>query len=66
MHIGDAAELTLQGRRQNNDGYLRAFATQGFSDVGSELAGAQVIVEHRDVDACSFASASSMELEVTT
>src|SRR5271165_3595243 len=50
MHVGDAAKLALQCRRQNDDGDMRAFAAKCLGYVSAELAGAEMVVEHRDVN----------------
>src|SRR5271165_6684127 len=50
MHVGDAAELALQRCRQNDDGDLRTLAAKCLGYVCAELAGAEMVVEHRDVN----------------
>ena len=37
MHVGNAAEVALQGRRENDDGNFGTFLAQSFGDVGAEL-----------------------------
>ena len=50
MHVGDAAELALQRRRQNDDRDLGTFAAQRLGNVGPEFACAQVVIENGNID----------------
>ncbi len=50
VHVLGAAEAPLQGGRQDDDGHLRAGLPQLLRDFGTELARAQVVVQHRHVD----------------
>ena len=47
MHIFDAAKLTLERRRKNNDRYLRPFFAQSTGDLSPKLTGAEMVVEYR-------------------
>src|SRR5271165_2364444 len=54
MHVGDAAKFALQGCRQNDDGDLRTLAAEGLGYIRAELAGAEMIVDYRDIDEVQF------------
>jgi hypothetical protein len=50
MHVLDAAEVAVEGGGEDDDGNVRAAAAEEGGDLGTELAGAEVIVEDGDVD----------------
>ncbi len=60
MHVRGAAELMVERGREDDDGDLGPAGAQAGGDGGAELAGAEVVVEHGDVDRLMSAMASSM------
>jgi hypothetical protein len=50
VHVLDSAEVSLERGRHDNDGNLRASAAKLGGDFCAELAGAEVVVEHGDID----------------
>src|SRR3984885_2751757 len=50
MHVFDAAEEAVEGGGEDDDGDVRTTAAEERGDLGTELAGAQVVVENGDVD----------------
>jgi hypothetical protein len=50
MHVFDAAEEAVEGSGEDDDGDVRTAAAEEGSDLGTELAGAEMVVEDGDVD----------------
>jgi hypothetical protein len=50
VHVFDAAEITVKGGGEDDDGDVRAAAAQDCGDFSAKLAGAEVIVEDGYVD----------------
>ena len=50
MHVFYAAEVAVEGGGEDDDRDMGAAAAQAGGDFGAELAGAQVVVEDRDVN----------------
>ena len=50
MHVFDPAEAPLQGGGKNDDGHLRPPPAQDAGHLRTELARAQVVVEHSDIN----------------
>jgi hypothetical protein len=50
MHVFDAAEVLIDGCGEDDDGDVGTAAAEEGGDLGTELAGAEVVVEDGDVD----------------
>ncbi len=50
MHVFDAAEVAVDGSRENDDGNVGTTAAEESGYFGAELAGSEVVVEDGDVD----------------
>jgi hypothetical protein len=50
MHVRGAAEFMLERGREDDDGDFGAARAEAGGDCGAEFAGAEVVVEHGDVD----------------
>lgn len=50
VHVFDTAEITIECGGDDDDGDMRATAAEVGGNIGTELAGSEVIVEDGDVD----------------